>query len=431
MKTKIAKLICIGLALATPLSASADVFTLDRNSGQLYKVDASNYIVTPIGAPLDASFLSSLTKHSNGQYPNIDITYLDGYIYGLVGNARPNDPAMLFRLNELGALDMGFGNSGVKTISLLDQSPFMGSVEGLASNGTNLLIGHSAQEESTPLSSMISVYNVNTNTTLSTSSVGSFSGAPSSYALTDMDGLGALNARAMSVDSRNPASHIISLGQLPTGTFNDIYNISPGAFEDVAFVDEDKFVVAGDYTVNGTRRNGLHFFSTIGGQTTYLTSAQFPGETGIYSVASTTENDDVVPPDYNPDLPIGEIGDKPVTNIFDPFPIVPNGEHYQCYMLEKSDNIKAEEITIQDQFGTSRVVLGRPIIICNPSMKIHNKQQFNIQDEERHLVCYNYEKQDRVERHDLRINTQFGKDTVTSSRRELFCAPAGKNHVKR
>lgn len=128
----------------------------------------------------------------------------------------------------------------------------------------------------------------------------------------------------------------------------------------------------------------------------------------------------------------GSMSVRPIPNLnLIEYPPVPMGEHYQCYSLEKGKDVKDERIQILDQFGRSEVVLGRPVMLCNPSEKVHNGKTFKRIDEKRHLVCYNYRKQDRVEPQNLRIQTQFGNDEVVSSRREFFCAPAGKAHVER
>jgi len=49
----------------------------------------------------------------------------------------------------------------------------------------------------------------------------------------------------------------------------------------------------------------------------------------------------------------------PAVGVFDPFPKVPNGEHYQCYMLEKSDNIKAEEIKMKNVISSVTITKSR------------------------------------------------------------------------
>ena len=107
------------------------------------------------------------------------------------------------------------------------------------------------------------------------------------------------------------------------------------------------------------------------------------------------------------------------------------GEHFQCYKLEKGDRLKPETITISDQFGRSQAVLGTPRMLCNPSTKIHNKKEFGILNKERHLVCYDYVKQERVEPQELKINNQFAPDDVVSTEREMFCVPSFKEHMDR
>lgn len=106
------------------------------------------------------------------------------------------------------------------------------------------------------------------------------------------------------------------------------------------------------------------------------------------------------------------------------------GEHFQCYNLEKGDRVKSKAITIADQFGKSEVVIGRPKMLCNPSSKTHRGKNYRIRNKERHLVCYDYVKQNRVRPQNLKINNQFAPDEVVSTQREMFCVPSYKEHVK-
>jgi hypothetical protein len=105
------------------------------------------------------------------------------------------------------------------------------------------------------------------------------------------------------------------------------------------------------------------------------------------------------------------------------------GEHFQCYNVEKADRLPEETITIADQFGKTRAVLGKPVLLCNPSHKIHNKKEFKILNQKRHLVCYNYVKQNKVKSQNLLINNQFAPDNIVSGQRELFCVPSIKKRV--
>ncbi len=110
---------------------------------------------------------------------------------------------------------------------------------------------------------------------------------------------------------------------------------------------------------------------------------------------------------------------------------VPDGEHFQCYMLRKGDKLKREEILVRDQFGENKVVLATPAMLCNPAEKVHDGKTFKMKDKERHLVCYTYEKRPDVRSQALEVGTQFGYDEVSSARAELFCAPASKRHLGR
>lgn len=112
-----------------------------------------------------------------------------------------------------------------------------------------------------------------------------------------------------------------------------------------------------------------------------------------------------------------------------PDPIDVPGDHFQCYMLDKGDKLKKETLYIEDQFGKTETVLGRPVMLCNPSTKRHNDKDYKIRNEKRHLVCYNYVKRQDVKSQSLMINNQMGPDKVVSRKRELFCVPSEKYHL--
>ena len=105
------------------------------------------------------------------------------------------------------------------------------------------------------------------------------------------------------------------------------------------------------------------------------------------------------------------------------------GEHFQCYGVRKADKLREETIMIEDQFGKTRAVLGKPVLLCNPSSKIHNEKLYKIRDEERHLVCYDFVKQNKVKSRNLEINNQFAPDELMNDQRELFCVPSSKKHL--
>ncbi|MGX9461305.1 DUF7450 family protein [Shewanella sp. A14] len=107
------------------------------------------------------------------------------------------------------------------------------------------------------------------------------------------------------------------------------------------------------------------------------------------------------------------------------------GEHFQCYGVQKADKLREETIMIEDQFGKTRAVLGKPVLLCNPSNKIHNDKRYKIQNAQRHLVCYDFVKQNKVKKRNLLINNQFAPDELVNDQRELFCVPSSKKHLDR
>ena len=112
-----------------------------------------------------------------------------------------------------------------------------------------------------------------------------------------------------------------------------------------------------------------------------------------------------------------------------PAPIDVAGDHFQCYMIKKGDNLKEETLYIKDQFGGTETVLGRPVMLCNPSTKRHNDKDYKIRNKKRHLVCYNYAKRQDMKQQSLLINNQMASDKVVATKREMFCVPSVKYHL--
>lgn len=115
---------------------------------------------------------------------------------------------------------------------------------------------------------------------------------------------------------------------------------------------------------------------------------------------------------------------KQVTARPNPMP----GEHYQCYDVQRGERLRREQITVEDQFGSAQVVLGRPVMHCNPSAKKHRGGYFDIQRKERHLVCYEVETKAGVRRFDLEVGNQFTTQRIVTGQRRMFCVPSHKRH---
>jgi hypothetical protein len=104
------------------------------------------------------------------------------------------------------------------------------------------------------------------------------------------------------------------------------------------------------------------------------------------------------------------------------------GDHYQCYRVIEGRALKPELITVSDQFSSkTQLVLARPVMLCNPSNKLHNGIKYGVEFKQRHLVCYEPIKQsDQPVKRRVHINNQFAPDELTTAERQMFCVPSSK-----
>lgn len=102
------------------------------------------------------------------------------------------------------------------------------------------------------------------------------------------------------------------------------------------------------------------------------------------------------------------------------------GDHYQCYRVLRSAALTPETITVADQFGRARIVLARPVMLCNPSVKVHNDRRYPVRSPELHLVCYEPARRDRPRVRRVRIGNQFQIIDLNVAERSMFCVPSNK-----
>ncbi len=106
------------------------------------------------------------------------------------------------------------------------------------------------------------------------------------------------------------------------------------------------------------------------------------------------------------------------------------GDHYQCYRVVEGKALKPEAIAVADQFGKAQLVLARPVMLCNPSNKLHNGMKYGVEFKDRHLVCYEPIKQsDQPVKRRVHINNQFAPDDLTVAERQMFCVPSSKKLI--
>ena len=113
-----------------------------------------------------------------------------------------------------------------------------------------------------------------------------------------------------------------------------------------------------------------------------------------------------------------------------PQPIPMAGNHWQCYRVLEGPTLKPEPITVRDQFGKAEIVLARPIMLCNPSMKYHRDKEYGIENAASHLVCYQPLRQsDPQVRRRVAINNQMAPAILTVAERQMFCVPSSKKRL--
>lgn len=100
-----------------------------------------------------------------------------------------------------------------------------------------------------------------------------------------------------------------------------------------------------------------------------------------------------------------------------------NLDHFECYRVQGA--AVNQTVDLRDEFKqASGLVVGKPVLLCNPTRKIHNGQTYEIKHPEAHLVCYQVTKV-RVNRQ-INTQTQFQQALLTVKNPKLLCAPSQK-----
>lgn len=106
------------------------------------------------------------------------------------------------------------------------------------------------------------------------------------------------------------------------------------------------------------------------------------------------------------------------------------GDHYQCYRVVRADALMPEKITVADQFGKAQIVLARPALVCNPSIKVHRDRTYRPKSPDLHLVCYTpLEQSDKPRNRRVQIGNQFQVAELELAERALFCVPSQKKLI--
>lgn len=125
-----------------------------------------------------------------------------------------------------------------------------------------------------------------------------------------------------------------------------------------------------------------------------------------------------------------EIREVAFNGVVTEVPVPMAGNHWQCYRVLEGPTLKPESLVVRDQFGKAEIVLARPLMLCNPSLKVHAGREYRMDNEDRHLVCYQPVRQsDQQTRRRVRINNQMAPATLVLAERQMFCVPSSKKRL--
>jgi hypothetical protein len=96
-------------------------------------------------------------------------------------------------------------------------------------------------------------------------------------------------------------------------------------------------------------------------------------------------------------------------------------EHYQCYTITQPTTFPQKNVRLQDQFGVNTVTVIAPRLLCAPV----SKNGGVVADTRSHLVCYTIKNGKTANKRVETVN-QFGKLQFTVNTANLLCLPSFK-----
>jgi hypothetical protein len=105
---------------------------------------------------------------------------------------------------------------------------------------------------------------------------------------------------------------------------------------------------------------------------------------------------------------------------------VPN--HFQCYKVK--GEFEKVTVQLQDQFAELKdAVAIKPVLLCNPTRKVHGGEDFPIEDATQHYVCYSI-KTAKIDKREVFVSNQltdFISEPVTVIKPKMLCLPTLKS----
>jgi hypothetical protein len=98
-------------------------------------------------------------------------------------------------------------------------------------------------------------------------------------------------------------------------------------------------------------------------------------------------------------------------------------DHFKCYRV-KGATAQAV-VGLKDQFQSAPgLVVGKPVLLCNPTLKVHGPNTFPIKHPKAHLVCYKITVVNFTA--NVLTQNQFRSEALTVQNPNMLCAPSKK-----
>lgn len=118
-------------------------------------------------------------------------------------------------------------------------------------------------------------------------------------------------------------------------------------------------------------------------------------------------------------------------------------DHFKCYDVRPQESFLPFIVTLRDQFEEEKVMVKRPVMLCNPAAKCTDDNNpltppdcTQVLNPDDHLVCYETRDDSanpHFERREVIVSNQFGpaQQLTVLRRTNLLCLPSLKQHVER
>jgi hypothetical protein len=100
-------------------------------------------------------------------------------------------------------------------------------------------------------------------------------------------------------------------------------------------------------------------------------------------------------------------------------------DHFKCYRAYGRAPLN-KVVKLRDQFQEGQVTVGRPVLHCNPTEKLHGTVVTPVKSPAEHLVCYYVTKTSLPDVRPLFTRNQFGVEQLTTTTADILCVPSRK-----